>query len=103
MTSENVFDVMPRRSSVPHTTAPAAKMPAVHQKPHDIAVHERLPDQRRAGMAGEDVHDGAVNKRKALAACAAVVGAIGLAAATGPAAFAGPARAADGPGTAACA
>ena len=46
------------------------------------------------------LHDGAVNKRKALAACAAAVGAIGLAAATGLAAFAGPARAADGPGTA---
>ena len=40
------------------------------------------------------LHDGAVNKRKALAACAAAVGAIGLAAATGLAAFAGPARAA---------
>ena len=44
------------------------------------------------------LHDGAVNKRTALAARAAAVGAIGLAAAAGPAAFAGPARAAGGAG-----
>ena len=46
------------------------------------------------------LHDGTVNKRKALAARATAVGAIGLAAAAGLAAFAGPARAADGPDTA---
>ena len=45
------------------------------------------------------LHDGTVDKRKALTARAAAVGAIGLAAA-GLSAFAGPARAADTPGTA---
>jgi hypothetical protein len=44
--------------------------------------------------------DGAVNKRRALAARAATAGAIGLAAIGGLAAFAGPARAAGGPGPA---
>ena len=46
------------------------------------------------------LHDRTVDKRKALTALAAAVGAIGLAAAAGLSAFAGPARAADTTGTA---